>query len=238
MLFTAQYHSADRSFELVRRSLLQDQDLPFADALTTSQIEQAFESEGILFGVTPQNPDDASGDSPTIVYTMGVTLWVMLSQALFTDVQRACRAAVQRVAVYYALLGMKISCTNTGAYCRARAKVPEGVLKRLAVSLADRCEESVPDEWRWNGFRVLVVDGSTFSMPDTQENQAEYPQTVSQEEGLGFPMMRGVGLTSLATGMVIALALGPYAGKETGETALFRSLFDQLSPGHGDTVLG
>ncbi|RLS76836.1 MAG: IS4 family transposase [Planctomycetota bacterium] len=235
MLFTAQYHSADRSFELVRRSLLQDQYLPFADALTTSQIAQAFEAEGILFGVTPQNPDDASGDSPTIVYTMGVTLWVMLSQALFTDVQRACRAAVQRVAVYYALLGMKISCTNTGAYCRARAKVPEGVLKRLAVSLADRCEESVPDEWRWNGFRVLVVDGSTFSMPDTQENQAEYPQTVSQEEGLGFPMMRGVGLTSLATGMVIALALGPYAGKETGETALFRSLFDQLKT--GDLVL-
>jgi len=57
MLFTAQHHSADRSFELVRRSLLQDQDLPFADALTTSQIEQAFEAEGILFGVTPQNPD-------------------------------------------------------------------------------------------------------------------------------------------------------------------------------------
>jgi hypothetical protein len=35
--------------------------------------------------------------------------------------------------------------------------------------------------------------------------------------------------------MVIALALGPYAGKETGETALFRSLFDQLKT--GDLVL-
>jgi hypothetical protein len=31
------------------------------------------------------------------------------------------------------------------------------------------------------------------------------------------------------------LALGPYAGKETGETALFRSLFDQLKT--GDLVL-
>ena len=114
MLFTAQYHSADRSFELVRRSLLQDQDLPFADALTTSQIEQAFEAEGILFGVTPQNPDDASGNSPTIVYTMGVTLWAMLSQALFTDVQRACRAAVQRVAVYYALNVVMAGCRSFG----------------------------------------------------------------------------------------------------------------------------
>ena len=235
MLFTSGCHGTDRSFELVRRSLLQDEGLPFADAMTTAQIEQAFEVEGVSFGNAPQDSNDASGDSVGIVYTMGVTLWAMLSQALFTDVQRACRAAVQRVAVYYALLGMKISSTNTGAYCRARAKVPEGVVKRLTVGMAERCEESVPDEWRWNGFRVLVVDGATFSMPDTEENQAEYPQAVSQAEGLGFPIMRGVGLTSLATGMVMALALGPYAGKETGETALSRSLFDQLKT--GDLVL-
>jgi hypothetical protein len=49
------------------------------------------------------------------VYTMGVTLWAMLSQALLTDVQRACRSAVQRVAVYYALLGVEVSSKNTGA---------------------------------------------------------------------------------------------------------------------------
>jgi len=35
--------------------------------------------------------------------------------------------------------------------------------------------------------------------------------------------------------MVMALACGPYAGKETGETALFRTLFDALS--RGDVVL-
>ncbi len=45
--------------------------------------------------------------------------------------QRACVAAVQRVAVYYALLGRQVSSTNTGAYCRARAKVTEGVVQRL-----------------------------------------------------------------------------------------------------------
>ena len=57
----------------------------------------------------------------------------------------------------------------------------------------------------------------------------------SQTEGLGFPLMQAVALTSLATGMVLALATGPYAGKETGETALFRTLFDELR--RGDLVL-
>jgi hypothetical protein len=166
---------------------------------------------------------------------MGITLWAMVSQAMMTDVQRACRAAVQRVASYYALSGIKVSSTNTGAYCRARAKVPEGVVERLATGLAERCEADIPDEWKWHGFRVQVVDGTTFSMPDTEQNQAEYPQSSTQAEGLGFPVMRAVALTSLATGMVRALAMGPYSGKETGETALFRTLFEVLQS--GDLVL-
>ena len=43
--------------------------------------------------------------------------------------------------------------------------------------------------------------------------------------------MRAVLLTSLVTGMVLGLATGPYAGKKTGETALFRMLFDKLRRG-------
>ena len=41
---------------------------------------------------------------------------------------------------------------------------------------------------------------------------------------------------SLATGVVRDLAMGPYQGKETGETALFRTLWDGLEA--GEIVLG
>ena len=231
MSFTSARRSADSSFEIVSQSLLQDEVLPFCDALTVTLIQQAFDAEDVSFADSHGEADDASIKEGGIVYTMGVTLWAMLSQALFTDVQRSCRAAVQRVAVYYALLGVEISSTNTGAYCRARAKIPGGVVQRLAVGVAERCEAAIPDEWRWKGLRMRVVDGTTFSMPDTEENQAEYPQPNTQKEGLGFPVMRAVALTSLATGMVLALATGPYSGKETGETALLRKLFDTLKPG-------
>jgi DDE family transposase len=232
MSFTRTVAGEARSFELVRRSLLQDDSLPFSDALTAEQIQQAFDDEEVSFGVTdpPAGPTPTSGKDEGIVFTPAVTLWAILSQALFTDVQRSCRAAVQRVAVYYALLGDEVSSTNTGAYCRARAKVTEGVVRRLAEGVAQRCEAAVPDEWRWHGFRPLIIDGTTFSMPDTAENQAEYPQPNTQKEGLGFPVMRAVAITSLLTGMVVAMATGPYAGKETGETALLRKLFDNFRP--------
>jgi putative transposase len=235
MSFTPTSVRADRSIDLVRESLLQGAGLPFADALTSEQIEQAFDAEGVSFGDDDSESNAGLDDDGGIVYTMGVTLWAIVSQALFTGVQRSCRAAVQRVAVYYALLGVDVSSTNTGAYCRARAKVTEGVVRRLTEGVAERCEAAVPEGWRWRGFRALVVDGTTFSMPDTPQNQAEYPQSTSQAEGLGFPILRAVAVTSFATGMVLGLALGPYSGKETGETALFRTLFDKLRP--GDLVL-
>ena len=72
-------------------------------------------------------------------------------------------------------------------------------------------------------------------MPDTEENQAEFPQSTRQPPGLGFPIMRAVVLNSLVTGMFLGLAVGPYSGKKTGETALLRTLFDQLR--RGDLLL-
>lgn len=216
-------------FELVRRSLLQDEGLPFADVLTAEQMEQAFDAEGVSFGDADGTEDDE------IVYSPAVVLWALLSQMLFTGEQRACRAAVARVAAFYSLLGRDVSATNTGAYCRARAKVTEGVLRRLAQDVSRGCESQLPDEWRWKGRTVRLVDGTTFSLPDTAENQAEYPQPTSQAQGIGFPIVRAVALTSLVTGMVIAAACGPYAGKETGETALLRSLFAALQ--QGDVLL-
>ena len=68
-------------------------------------------------------------------------------------------------------------------------------------------------------------------MPDTPENQAAYPQPASQKAGLGFPLIRLVGLISLSCGAVLAVALGPYSGKKTGETALLRQLYGQLQAG-------
>src|SRR3954468_558988 len=225
MSFRTSHVGLHRGFDLVRRSLLQAPGLPFADTLSAEQIQHAFDAEDVHFG----------DDDDQAVYTPPVTLWAMLSQMLFTAEQRSCVAAVVRVAAFYALLGREACSTNTGAYCRARAKVPEGVVRRLTLHVARDCEAQVPAAWRWKGREVRVVDGTTFSMPDTAENQAEYPQSTSQAEGLGFPILRAVALCSLATGMVMALACGPYAGKETGETALLRTLFAALS--RGDVVL-
>jgi hypothetical protein len=207
-------------FSLVLRSFLQHRGLPFAQALPEETIQQAFDDEGVSFG-------QGDGD----VYTPALTLWAFLSQVLFKDEQRSCVAAVARVIVLLVALGKRPCADDSGAYCRARAKLPAPILRRLAVQAADGCEQQVPDEWLWKGRHVHLVDGTTISMPDTPANQAEYPQPTTQEPGLGFPIARLVVLLSLATALIKDLAIGPYAGKETGETALLRELLERFKSG-------
>ncbi|MFH1109292.1 MAG: IS4 family transposase [Planctomycetota bacterium] len=215
-------------FRLVLSSFLQEEGLPFADVLPEEEIERAFEEASVSLG--------GEDDGQDAVYTPAVTLWAFLSQMLHKGEQRSCTAAVARVVVLLVALGREPCSGNTGAYCRARARLPEVVLRRLTLRIARGCETTIPSERLWHGRHVKLVDGTTVSMPDTEANQAEYPQPSTQKEGVGSPLVRMVLLFSLATGMLCDMAMGPYQGKETGEPALFRELFEGLDA--DDIVLG
>ena len=206
-------------FRLVLLSVLQTTGLPFADILSEAEIQNAFDEQDVSFA---QEDDD--------VYTPAVTLWAFLSQVLHQEEQRSCLAAVSRVIVLLVALGRDACAKNSGAYCKARAKLPEVVIERLSLEVAHGCEQAIPQKWLWHGRHVKLADGTTVSMPDTEENQEAYPQQPGQKEGLGFPIARMVVLMSLATAMVCGMAMGPYSGKETGELALMRQLLDQLNP--------
>lgn len=170
------------SFRLIRSSFLQHPGLPFAEVLPEESIQQAFDDAGVH-----RQPKDSQADN--IVYTAAVTLWEFLSQVFHKEELRSCLAATSRVVVLMATLGRDCS-DNTGAYCRARAKLPLAVIQRLTLQVADGCETRVPKHWLWKGRHVKLVDGTTTSAPDTPDNQAAFPQPNTQKPGLGFPIIR------------------------------------------------
>ena len=220
MSLYSQSRSLPPRFRLILASFLQRPGLPFADALPEDAVEKAFDDEDVSFG-----------DDEDAIYTPEITLWAFLSQVLFKDEQRSCVAAVARIAVLLAALKRTPCSNNTGAFCRARGKLSEKVIHRLAADAAGGCEQQVDSAWLWRGRQVYLADGTTVSMPDTPENQEAYPQSSQQGEGLGFPLARVVVLMSLATGMLKDMAIGPCKGKETGETALLRALLAGFEPG-------
>ena len=125
---------------------------------------------------------------------------------------------------------------STGPYCKARQRLPLALLHEAVQSTGSSLHGQVPESWKWQGYNVKVVDGTTVLMPDTPANQAQFPQPRSQKVGLGFPIARLVGVMSLSSGAVVDYALGPYRGKKTGELSLLAQQLDALSL--GDLLLG
>jgi hypothetical protein len=201
-------------------SLDNDQSLPFTESLDAEMVAGALAAEGVRYNQS--------------IYTPFLTLCTFLSQVL--DPDHSCRAAVARVLVWLAIHDRKPCWEQAGTYCDARLRLPLGVVEHLDRRTGREVEAGAAADWLWRGRRVLLVDGTTASMPDTSRNQAAFPQPNSQAAGIGFPVVRMVAIIALATGVVLDLATGPYAGEETGETALLRELWDRLEP--GGIVLG
>jgi hypothetical protein len=167
------------------------------------------------------------------VYTPAVTVWVFLSQCLSPD--HSCRDAVARLIAWRVARGQEPCSAETGAYCTARNDLPEEALHALVRDTGKQVEDESPGTWLWRGRTVRVVDGSTVTMADTPENQAAYPQQISQKPGCGFPLARILVIFSLSVGTVLEAAIGKYKGKQTGENSLFRQLYPTLA--EGDVVL-
>jgi hypothetical protein len=81
-------------------------------------------------------------------------------------------------------------------------------------------------------LRVKVVDGTSTTLPDTVKNQRAYPQPGGQKPGCGFPLVKLVGVFSLATGVLLDYAKG---NPHPHELNLLHRLMDQFKA--GDLVL-
>lgn len=200
-------------FDVVAEAFRRKAGLPFAEVLTGESIQRVFREENALFG---QND----------LFSTDIVLWAFLAQTLRDGKGAACAAAVADIATYMLQTGQRPPCGDTGDYCRARAKLSLPALRRLVVESAQGVEREAHASWLWKGLHPKLVDGFTFTMPDTPENQAAFPQAAGQAPGVGFPIARCCAVLSLASACVCDLAAGPYEGKQTGELALLRDLLN------------
>ncbi|QDV37386.1 IS4 family transposase [Tautonia plasticadhaerens] len=204
----------------LRQQFLQQDGLPFADVLSTAGLEGALRE-------VPSRWKDR-------IFTPLVTLGVFLAQVLNAD--RSCRAAVARLIAHRASQGLEPCSSETGAYCQARGRLPERFFAAVARLVGRNLDAQVDRQWLWKGRRVCLFDGSTVSMPDTEENRREYPLTYNQVPGTNFAPARIGAIISLSCGAILDLGICRYAGKGQGEVSLLRRLWDVLRP--GDVLLG
>jgi hypothetical protein len=124
------------------------------------------------------------------------------------------------------------------SFCTARKRLPLGVLQRLLDNVAatlvpgegPACDR---DDGRWLGLRVFMMDGSSFSMPDTPELRNHFGQSGAQQPGCGFPTAHLMALFHAGTGALRKVIAAPL---RTHDMSQVPAVHPELQP--GDVVVG
>ena len=92
---------------------------------------------------------------------------------------------------------------TASGYCQARMRLPLSVLEKLTQRVTIQLRTATRHIERWHGHRIFHIDGSSFSMPDTEPLQAHFGQPGGQRNGCGFPVARLMALMDAATGLIV-----------------------------------
>ena len=188
-------------------------------------LQELYAIFGDLFPQRLLSPTEKGANSRRRSLPAQVTFWAFVWQVLSPG--SSCRETVRKVEAWWrwgqrrARRGLSPS-----AYCQARARLDSQTLKLIHDSLAWNLERNTLGAEQWLEGRVVkIVDGTMCSMPDTAPNQERWPQSSWQKPGLGFPLMKLVGLFSLGSGALLEHTTGDL---HVHESQLFRQLWESL----------
>jgi hypothetical protein len=103
---------------------------------------------------------------------------------------------------------------SAAAFCMARCRLPLAVYRAVLRAVVRALIPDTEAHGRWRGHRTFLVDGSSFSMPDTPALQAHFGQPGNQAKGCGFPVARILALFHAGTGLLLEVAAAPLRSHE------------------------
>ena len=119
---------------------------------------------------------------------------------------------------------------SDSAYCQARGRLPVGFFRRLHQAVLAPCRSPAGC---WHGHRLFALDGSSFSMPDTDELRQEFGYPPGQAAGCGFPTAHLLVQFDLADGFLLRAVAAPGRTHDLRHAAV---MHQDLRP--GDVLLG
>jgi hypothetical protein len=105
------------------------------------------------------------------------------------------------------------------AYSQARARLPLAVFRQILRDLVQALVPATRVDGLWRGHRTWLVDGSSFSMPDTPELQKQFGQSGAQAPGCGFPVAKILALFHAGTGLLMDVIATPLRSHDMASVA-------------------
>ena len=200
------------------------------DAIKQKSLTQLGECFGAFIPRKYLLPSQTGALSRRRLFSKENTFWAFLSQIL--DADGGCQEVVRKIQAVAALKSTSIPSSSTAAYCKARQKFKSSELENIFSHTSFRSQQEIESS-QFNNRRVVVVDGTGVSMPDTPENQTTWPQQKNQTPGCGFPQARICACFCLHTGILLSYKLG---NKKSSELPLLRKQSKTFK--EGDIFLG
>jgi hypothetical protein len=119
---------------------------------------------------------------------------------------------------------------TTGSIGDARRRLGSGPMETAARAvMVPRARPDTRGAW-YQGWLLTAVDGSTFTVPDTEDNEREFgrPGSGRGEGKTAYPQIQAACLVELGTHAVFDARMDRYAA---AETMLTEEMFGSLRPG-------
>lgn len=121
---------------------------------------------------------------------------------------------------------------HDSSYGRAVRRLPETFFTLLTSIVTQHLRRGRPSPL-WHGHRVLIVDGTGVSMPDTPPLQKAFGQPGGQRRECGFPVAHLLALFDHTTGHLVETALAPLRTHDLVHTPAMHAMMRE-----GDLLLG
>lgn len=169
------------------------------------------------------------------IFTLPVTPWLMIMQRLSQKGTLATAVAElvhgngkELLEPCKRVLEDSIS-ANTGAYSRARQRVPVEAVRRVAERTFEHLHRISPRDMLRE--RLFLLDGSSIRLAHSPALLKVYPQAENQHGQSHWPVMRVAVMHHVTTGIAMAPQFGAmYGPHAVSEQGLAETLIDRLPP--------
>jgi hypothetical protein len=117
---------------------------------------------------------------------------------------------------------------SRGTVANARSRLPLAVWNNLFTQVSEQAQRLSAPWAKWYGHRIVLLDGTCVSMPDTPRLMATFGTQRGYRGIARYPLAKMVALSLANTMTVISYALGGY---RQDETVLAQSILENLQKG-------
>ena len=157
---TSHQGSVAGQVEALKRRFADAPGLPFAEVLSAELLTEVLREHGV--------------DFRDRIYSPLVTLAMFMSQC--ADADPSLAQAVARLIAQRLTEGKPACSSDTGAYAKARQRLPERVVAELTRQTGNRLATQASQQWRWRGVscadhREDLVPGSGLVSEDAGDHE-------------------------------------------------------------------